>query len=285
MNRFTQLACSTTLLVLGLLTAASPNVLWSAPRVTPQVPPPQLPTPAPTGGASAQIGQPNATATVTFTVKMTYIDAQGVKQKEKFEAKVNVKPGNPDNDPPSENGPVDAPDEKAAAFAQGLNDEILADATAKEWPFGLGLVSSVGNLLNINPGADAPGGEYRDVKIVDVESSDERTGEKDRISNASALALGEAQIFGDITGLVGESAGSWLWVATNLGEVQITLSAQMRRGALLRDVRDQLEALGLNAWHDSDRDAVLVMLDEEVTWFGASSNDNGLRVTASVSYP
>lgn len=42
---------------------------------------------------------------------------------------------------------------------------------------------------------------------------------------------------------------------------------------------------GLTGWHDRDRDAVFLLLDDEVNWFGASSNDNGLRVTASISYP
>lgn len=285
MNRFASIPSVAALVVLGLLATASPNAVGSAPRAVAQEPPPELPTPAPSGGASAQIGQPNSTKTVTFTVEMTYADSLGVKKPKTFEAEVNVKPANPNNPPPSEGGPVDAPDEKAKAFADELNKKILEHAAAEGWPAGLGVASSAGNVLTVNPGADVTGGPYSDAKIKKVSSSEQSTGQKDRVANAQSLSLGEVEISGDITGLVADTAGSWLWVATNLGEIQITLNAQMRRGALLQDVRDQLEDLGLTAWHDRDRDAVFVLLDDEVNWFGASSNDNGLRVNFSISYP
>jgi hypothetical protein len=224
----------------------------------------------PGGSATIQFGTPRRTGEQTTTVKIKYVDAEGVVKSKTITAVTNVTP-------------TTTAAEKRAAVETNVDAELAKPANQVN---GNSLASTTGsgNAMIITPANDS-GGNFSDAKIEKITTDDTKTGEKDVISQAStSSSLGAIEAIGDITGSDGASQ-SFFAVQTNLGTVTVNLTAGMRRPGLLAQLKSGLIAQGATVWVDTDRLILYILIPggaDSVSAVGAGSTDEGLVARCSV---
>jgi hypothetical protein len=228
------------------------------------------PTLPPGGSASIHFGDPGRDGEQTTTVKVSYIDSNGVKQEKSISAATSLTSG-------------DTPQTKRPLVQANLDAAFNLDVS-KVGGQPLCSTSGSGNAMNITPANDSQG-NFSDVKLEKVTTNDKKTGEKDAILAASLPSLGQVEVLGDVTGSDG-SGPSVFEVQTNLGTVTVNLTAGMRRPVILRQLASGLRAQGATTWVDTDLMVLFVYIPggggTAITALGAGSTDVGLTARAAV---
>jgi hypothetical protein len=222
------------------------------------------------GTWTVDFDDPNRSGEAKISVTVSYIDANGKKQRKEIKAAVDVKPD------------LDATGKKEKV--QEAVNKALLDSANQVGGNALASTSGGGDVMTTTPAANPSDGSFTGAKIEKISVKDSTTGEKDTISEPaqSSAGLVEVLLVGDIIGEAGGSSSTFS-ILTNLGEVSAEMTSSMRKLDVIDLLREGLAAQGAQTWADYDRDAILVYLDGDVlTGIGAGCTDRGLSSVCTV---
>jgi hypothetical protein len=214
---------------------------------------------------SVSLGDPARTGTHTTTVTISYLDANQVKKEKAITSSVSL-------------GPEDSADTKKTKVQNALNSALGNPANQ---PTGAPLASTSGNgnVMTVDPASGA--------KIESIETTDNETGEDDKITKPGKKGLAQVRPEGELLGVTSDGGPSVFFITTNLGQASVQLSPGMRKTHVLNTLKAQLLALDPDAlvWVDTNKGALYVFLPEgeEGIWqIGAGATDAGLDAACKV---
>ncbi|HEX6884776.1 MAG TPA: hypothetical protein VF530_15480 [Planctomycetota bacterium] len=210
---------------------------------------------------------PGSGGSQTTTITVSYTDSQGVKREKEISATAQITA-------------ADSSASKKEKVQEALNTE-LSKPENQVGGNSLAATGGTGGVMTITPSGQVP-----DAKIEDVETDDERTGEKDKVLKPTGKeGLAQVSLEGEVVGLTASGGPSVYEVDTNLGTASVQLASSMTRLQVLKALRDQLDAMGpkVVTWIDSEKLILFVLLkDDGIYTLGAGSTDDGLRAVCKV---
>ncbi len=181
------------------------------------------------GTWSVDFDDPNRSGEAKVKVTVSYIDANGKKQRKEVKAAADIKPS-------------DAAAGKKVKVQKALN-KALADAANQVDGNSLASTGGMNDVMQVGPAAN--NNAFTGAKIEKVSMKDTTTGERDtvHVPAQNAAALAEVLLVGDIIGDDG-GAPSTFAILTNAGEVVAEMTPSMRKLDVIDVLRAGLAAQG-----------------------------------------